>query len=106
MTHDTTGYDEMTQRADHAAPPLCLVHYFTERDFTERDHGPPPAANRPDRSLSRVASRDGNLIILEWAAPPPAPVRPRRPVRPKWGDVLALLLLLTCLAACVSAFRF
>ena len=95
MTQDTELLDEQT--TDISAPPLCLVHYFGATG-----QGP------PSPSLGRIAERDGNLIILEFA-PPPKEARARRrgkSLMAKAFDSLLLLLLLVSLIGCILAFRF
>ena len=114
MTHDITEYDENKQDyiedesiEDDSAPPLCLVHYYAERTAY-----PPERPSKPpgDRLVGRVAERRGNLIILEFAAPPvPKPERAEGMGKslPAWVyDALVLLLLLACLLGCLAAFRF
>lgn len=92
MTHEPTELETM----QHASPPLCLVHYFSE-------HGPdPPAA--PPKLLGRVAGRDGNLIFLEFAAVPKS--KPHKHDLRKVWDTLTLLLIVGSLVACAIAFRF
>lgn len=108
MTQDITEYDEDEQMQSRATltgpPPLCLVHYFAERGAYPPERNPKP----PGNEVGRVVERRGNLIILEFAAPPPA-------VRAKWqngkgpgrvNDTLMFLLLLACLLGCFAAFRF
>lgn len=95
MTQDTELFD--TTQSDHSAPPLCLVHYFGATG-----QGPPPP------SVGRIAERDGNLLILEFA-PPPKAARARRPGKSlvaKAFDSLLLLLLLVSAIGCIAAFRF
>ncbi len=101
MIHEPTEYEPTEyetaeyETAEHLSPPLCLVHYFSE-------HGPDPPA--PDSKLrGRVAGRDGNLILLEFAAAPKSKP-PQRDTRKVW-DVLTLLLVVTSLIACAAAFR-
>lgn len=92
MTHEPTEY-ETTQ---HSSPPLCLVHYFSE-------YGPDPPLPKP-KLLGRVVGRDGNLILLEFAAAPKP--KPRQWDSNKVWDSLMLLLIMVCMAGCVAAFRF
>ena len=114
MTHDITEYDENEQGyiedeqiEDNSAPPLCLVHYYAERTAYPPERPPKPPG---DRLVGRVAERRGNLIILEFAAPPvPKPERAEGMGKslPAWVyDALVLLLLLACLLGCLAAFRF
>ena len=113
MTHDTTQYEGTNKTDQHTAPPLCLIHYFAERDG-----GPPPRKPWPPGRTARIAERRGNLIILEFADPPAAPVA-LPPPPPQWQggtsgksrlmracDILLALLMLACFAACLAAFRF
>ena len=98
MNYDTELFEESQQHSDtNGAPPLCLVHYFGATG-----QGP------PEVRVGRIAERDGNLLILEFA-PPPAVQKAKRfskRVFLKPADALFLLLLLVSLAACLVAFRF
>jgi hypothetical protein len=115
VTHDITEYDENKHLGDmhveEDSAPLCLVHYYAERAAYPPERNPKPPG---DRLIRRVAERRGNLIILEFAAPP-AP----KPARTEWPggrggkglparayDALMLSLLLACLLGCLAAFRF
>lgn len=107
MTQDITEYGEDEQMQDSAAltgpPPLCLVHYFAERGAYPPERNPKP----PGREVGRVVERRGNLIILEFAAPPPAArVRRQTGRSGRVNDTLMFLLLLACLLGCFAAFRF
>ena len=106
MTLDTDNCTEEIR--DEATPPLCLVHYFTEWAA-----GPPERPRKPPGARAgRVAERQGNLIILEFAPPPkPAPVRWRggtggKNVWMRVCDALLLLLFLASLLGCAAAFRY
>ena len=100
MTQDTELFkSELLAEfpSDHSAPPLCLVHYFGATG-----QGP------PSPSVGRIAERDGNLLILEFAPPPNAvkAKRQRKSLLAKAFDSLLLLLLLVSVIACIAAFRF
>ncbi len=99
MTQDIELFDKAAEgkEQDTTAPPLCLVHYFGATG-----QGPPP------QSIGRIAERDGNLLILEFA-PPPKAAKARgqgKRIIAKVYDTLFLLLLLASLIACIAAFRF
>ena len=125
MTHDTTGFedtltldDSITDGSitDGSAPPLCLVHYFSERTESPPERGQ-IQTRKPPGSRGRVIARDGNLIILEFAEPPktakPIIVRRKRWQGKRSGqslmgrvfDTLMLLLLLASFIGCLAAFR-
>ena len=97
MTQDIELFGELPGSSDHSIPPLCLVHYFGATG-----QGPPPP------SVGHIAERDGNLLIIEFAAPPK--VKPTVRYGKSWlakaFDTLFLLLLLVSAAACIAAFRF
>ncbi len=102
---DITLFDEIEPPAeDMAAPPLCLVHYFSA------DPDPPKRSAKPPGTgiVGRVAERHGNLIILEFAPPPKAggAKRSREKFFAKIADALFLLVLLLCVIGCLAAFRF
>jgi len=107
MTQDITEYDEDKRTGDDSngdsTPPLCLVHYFAERGAYPPERNPKP----PGREVGRVVERRGNLIILEFAAPPAARVkRQNKKGSGRVNDMLMFLLLLACLLGCLAAFRF
>ena len=88
---------EKTAEQDSSATRLCLVRYFGATG-----QGP------PSPSIGRIAERDGNLLILEFA-PPPKEARARRrgkSLLERAFDSLLLLLLLVSLIGCIAAFRF
>ena len=94
MTQDIELLNEQT--TDTSAPPLCLVHYFGATG-----QGP------PGPSVGRIAERDGNLLILEFAAPPKAvKARHGKRLMARAFDSLLLLLLLVSVIGCIAAFRF
>lgn len=95
MTQDIELFEKDKQ--DSSAPPLCLVHYFGATG-----QGP------PNQSIGRIAERDGNLLILEFAPPPKALKAKRRgkSLMARAFDSLLLLLLLSSVIACIAAFRF
>ena len=106
MMNDITLFDENELLTEEtAAPPLCLVHYFG----AEAAYPPEPTLKPPGTGMvGRVAEREGNLIILEFAPPPETKaVKPgsRKPAA-RIADALFWLFLLTCLIGCVAAFRF
>ena len=107
MTQDITEYDEDEKMQDSATetgpPPLCLVHYFAERGAYPPERNPKP----PGNEVGRVVERRGNLIILEFAAPPLAVrVKCQNRNSRRLNDTLMFLLLLACLVGCFAAFRF
>ena len=96
MIQDSDLLEENKQTS--SGPPLCLVHYFGASG-----QGPPRS-----QSTGRIAERDGNLLILEFA-PPPKPAKAKqqgRKWRAKAADALFLLLLLASAIGCIAAFRF
>ncbi len=100
MTQDTELFkSELSDKpqSEHSAPPLCLVHYFGATG-----QGP------PGPSIGRIAERDGNLLILEFAPPPKPPKgkRQRKSLMARAFDSLLLLLLLVSVIGCIAAFRF
>ena len=98
MSYDIELFDESQQHLDtNGAPPLCLVHYFGATG-----QGP------PEVRVGRIAERDGNLLILDFAPPPDVhkAKRFRKRVFLKPADALFLLLLLVSFTACLAAFRF
>lgn len=96
MTQDIDLFEKAELPSDHSAPPLCLVHYFGATG-----QGP------PNQSIGRIAERDGNLLILEFAPPPKAvKARQGKSLMAKAYDFLFLLLLLSCVIGCIAAFRF
>ncbi len=114
MTYDTTQYEGTTEPDKQSAPPLCLIHYFAERDGAL----PPPRKPWPPGRAARIAERRGNLIILEFAEPPAAP-ESLPPPQMQWQggtsgksrlmricDILLALLMLACFLGCLAAFRF
>ncbi len=94
MTQDIELFD---RKEESDAPPLCLVHYFGATG-----QSPPPP------SVGHIAERDGNLLILEFAAPPKVKLGTQqgRRLGAKAYDALCVLLLLVCAVACAAAFRF
>ncbi len=97
MTQDIELFEKTELQSDHSAPPLCLVHYFGATG-----QGP------PNQSIARIAERDGNLLILEFAPPPKEAKAKRRgkSLMARAYDFLFLLLLLSSVIACIAAFRF
>jgi len=97
MTQDFELFDELSDTRDHSIPPLCLVHYFGAAG-----QGPPPP------SIGHIAERNGNVWVIEFAAPPKERVivRHRKSLLARAADTLILLLLLVSAAACIAAFRF
>ena len=95
MTQDTELFEPA--ETSSGPPPLCLVQYFGATG-----PGPPPP------SLGRIAERDGNLLIIEFA-PPPKKADARTKGRNRAArafDALGLLLLLASVIGCILAFRF
>ncbi len=91
MTQDIELFEQSVE-----TPPLCLVQYFGATG-----QGP------PNQSIGRIAERDGNLLILEFA-PPPKAMKARRgkSLVTRAFDSLLLLLLLVSVIGCILAFRF
>jgi len=102
MTNDLTDYAKVGRL--ESRPPLCLVHYLAERAASP----PPPRGKPPGESVTgRVAARDGNLIILEFA-PAPQAGRPRRSRKSRLArlcDFLFASLFLASLLGCFLALR-
>ena len=102
---DMTIFDEIEPNGPDTAPPLCLVHYFGAEAAHPPERNPkPPGAG----VVGRIAERQGNLIILEFAPPPKANSarRSREKLVAKIANAMFLLLLLICAIGCVAAFRF